>query len=82
MSYESTDMRLMGGVPGQQLFLYKSADDLAAVSAEGYFDAAAEDYNLTTGDLVLAVCSLGGSMTADLLVAENDGGGVSVTAGA
>jgi len=40
MAYTSEDMRLMGGVPGQQLFIYRSEDDAATVSGPGYFDQA------------------------------------------
>ncbi|WP_285907700.1 hypothetical protein [Pseudodesulfovibrio pelocollis] len=80
--YQSEDMRLMGGVPGQQLFVYRSVDDAVAVTAEGYFDQAAEDYNLDTGDIIIA-CS--GPTRADavtLLVATNTAGSVTVTAAA
>ena len=54
MAYISEDMRLMGGVPGQQLFIYRTEDETASVTASGYFDQAAEDYNLDTGDIVIA----------------------------
>lgn len=54
MSYKSEDMRLFGGVPGQQLFLYRTEDAAAAVGAAGYFSAAVEEYHLETGDVVLA----------------------------
>lgn len=55
MSYDSTNMRLMGGVPGQQMFMYRTEDDITAVETSGYFDPAVEHYNLSTGDVILAV---------------------------
>lgn len=73
MAYESKDLRLMGGVPGQQLFVYRSGDDAATVTAGGYFTPAAEEYNMDTGDMIIAVSGLGGTMTVDLLVAEKSG---------
>ena len=42
MAYISEDMRLMGGVPGQQLFIYSTEDNAATVAEAGYFDQAAE----------------------------------------
>ncbi len=81
MAYDSSEMRLMGGVPGQQLFLYRSADAVASVGASGYFDQAVAEYNLGAGDVIIAVCGLGGTMTVDLLAAEVDGSTVSVVNG-
>ncbi len=79
--YNSEDMRLMGGVPGQQLFIYRSQDDIAAIAGDDYFNEAVEDYNLDTGDIVIA-CS-GADMAAgiDLLVAKNTNGAVTVVNG-
>ncbi|WP_419786018.1 hypothetical protein [Pseudodesulfovibrio sp.] len=81
MAYKSEDMRLMGGVPGQQLFIYRSEDAVTAIVASGYFNQAVEDYNLDTGDIIVA-CS-GTSMAAgvDLLVATNSAGTVTVVNG-
>ena len=79
MAYISEDMRLMGGVPGQQLFIYRSEDDAAAVAASGYFDKAAEDYNLETGDIVIACTGANRATAIDLMVAANSGGTVTVT---
>lgn len=69
MAYAKASMRLMGGVPGQQLFLYSTADVISTVAASGYFNSAATDYNLTTGDIIIAVCNTGSTKTVDLLVA-------------
>ncbi|MHC1700117.1 MAG: hypothetical protein AB9900_03940 [Humidesulfovibrio sp.] len=79
MSYDASTMRLMGGVPGQQLFLYRTADAIADVDDAGYFDAAVDEYNLSTGDLVLAVTSFGGVQALDALVVGVSAGQASVT---
>ena len=69
MSYDSQNLRLIGGVPGQQLFLYRSGDAVEAVGGSGYFNQAVEHYNLTTGDIVLAVTGYGTACVLDALVA-------------
>lgn len=81
MAYVSDDMRLMGGVPGQQLFLYRSTDAVADVTASGYFNAAAEDYNLETGDIIIACTGVASAAAVDLLVATNSSGSVTVING-
>lgn len=81
MAYESKDMRLMGGVPGQQLFLYRTTDAVAAVTGSGYFDKAAEEYNLETGDVIIACSGAKSAAAVDLLVATNTAGAVSVVNG-
>ncbi|MGE4194084.1 MAG: hypothetical protein AB7E51_11900 [Pseudodesulfovibrio sp.] len=79
MAYISEDMRLMGGVPGQQLFIYRSEDDAATVAGAGYFDQAVEDYNLDTGDIVIACTGADMAGAIDLMVAANTDGTVTVT---
>lgn len=74
MSYDSTTMRLMGGVPGQQLFLYRTPDAVGAVSASGYFDKAIAEYNLASGDIILAVSGFGTLNVLDALVATVSAG--------
>ncbi|MGE4298094.1 MAG: hypothetical protein AB7E47_08710 [Desulfovibrionaceae bacterium] len=69
MAYSLNTMRLMGGVPGQQLFLYRTADDAATASASGYFDSAVLEYNLSTGDIILCVTGFGTANVLDALVA-------------
>ena len=81
MAYNSDDMRLMGGVPGQQLFIYRSEDEGAAITASGYFDQAVEDYNLDTGDIILACSGVSMASAVDMLVASNDAGTVTVVNG-
>lgn len=70
MAYNCENMRLMGGVPGQQLFLYRTEDDAATATAEGYFDLAVEQYNLSSGDIVLCVSGFGDSPALSALVTD------------
>lgn len=79
--YKSEDMRLMGGVPGQQLFLYRTSDDLATAAAGGYFDEAVADYNLDTGDVIVACSGANNAAAVDILVATNTTGTVTVVNG-
>jgi len=79
--YNSEDMRLMGGVPGQQLFIYRSEDDIATISGGGYFDNAAEDYNLDTGDIIVACSGANMAAAIDMMVATNTAGTVTVVNG-
>ncbi|MDP3426253.1 MAG: hypothetical protein Q8S17_02585 [Humidesulfovibrio sp.] len=79
MSYDASFMRLMGGVPGQQLFLYRTADAIADVDDSGYFDTAVDEYNLSSGDLILAVTGFGGVQALSALVVGVSGGQASVT---
>ncbi|QGY39667.1 hypothetical protein GM415_05895 [Pseudodesulfovibrio cashew] len=81
MAYISEDMRLMGGVPGQQLFIYRTEDLTADITASGYFDEAVEDYNLDTGDIVIACTGATKADAVDLLVATNTAGTVTVVNG-
>lgn len=80
MTYDSSSMRLMGGVPGQQLFLYRSPDAVGTVTASGYFNNAIEEYNLSSGDVILAVAGFGGAAALKALTATKSGASVSVTA--
>lgn len=73
MSYDSTTMRLMGGVSGQQLFLYRSADAVGSLAASGYFNNAIAEYNLSTGDMILAVSGFGATPVFDGLVVSVSG---------
>ncbi|NDV19954.1 hypothetical protein GO013_11025 [Pseudodesulfovibrio sp. JC047] len=81
MAYISEDMRLMGGVPGQQLFLYRSKDPIATVNHIGYFDKAAIDYTLDTGDIILVCSGNNQAEAVDILVATNSNGTVSMVSG-
>ena len=79
--YISEDMRLMGGVPSQQLFIYRTEDAIGSVVASGYFDQAVEDYNLDTGDIIIACSGNDKAAAVDLLVATNSNGAVTVVNG-
>ncbi len=79
MSYDASTMRLMGGVPGQQLFLYRTADAIGSVDDAGYFNSAVDEYNLSTGDMILAVTSFGGTQAFDGLVVGVSAGQATVS---
>jgi hypothetical protein len=79
MTYDSSTMRLMGGVPGQQLFLYRTADAVGTVEASGYFNAAVDEYNLSSGDIILAVTSFGGAAALKAMTASVSSGAAAVT---
>ena len=77
--YDSSTMRLLGGVPGQQLFLYRSADSINSIAASGYFNSAVAEYNLSTGDMILVVSGFGGTPVFDGLVAAVASGTVTTS---
>jgi hypothetical protein len=81
MAYNSEEMRLMGGVPGQQLFLYRTKDAVASVTGSGYFDEAAVDYTLDTGDIIIACTGTDMAAAVDMLVATHSDGVVTVVSG-
>ncbi|MCJ2165968.1 MULTISPECIES: hypothetical protein [unclassified Pseudodesulfovibrio] len=81
MAYVSENMRLMGGVPSQQLFIYRTEDAVADVTASGYFNEAAEDYNLDTGDIIISCTGADMAAAVDMMVATNTGGTVTVVSG-
>jgi hypothetical protein len=70
MAYDKTKLRLIpGGVPGENLYTYKTTDLLSVVVASGYFDDAVTDYNMATGDKIIASTGSVGAAAVDLLVA-------------
>jgi hypothetical protein len=79
VSYDASTMRLMGGVPGQQLFLYRTPDAIGTVDDAGYFDSAVDEYNLSTGDMILAVTSFGAVQALSALVVGVAAGQASAT---
>lgn len=82
MAYDKTKMRLIpGGVPGENLYLYKTTDLLSTVVASGYFNSAVTDYNLNTGDKIIASTGANGATLVDILVATNTSGTVTVVNG-
>jgi hypothetical protein len=79
MSYDASTLRLMGGVPGQQLFLYRSADAVGTIDDPGYFNKALADYNLSAGDILLCVSSADTSPALCALVVTVSSGTASTT---
>lgn len=73
MAYDPTTMRLFGGVPGQQLFLYRTADAAGVVAAQGYFNDALAQYNLEGGDVIVCVSGYGGAQAVGVLTAKVTG---------
>lgn len=81
MAYSASALRLMNGVPGNALYIYKTTDLLSTVVASGYFDDAVDQYNLDTGDIIIACTGAAGAAAVDVLVATNTSGTVTVTNG-
>ena len=68
MAYTKATLFRVDGTPGQQLFLYRTADAITTVDDSGYFDDAVSDYNLSTGDMILVVTGFGGTNVFDGVV--------------
>lgn len=75
MAYNADQMRLMGGVPGQQLFLYRTDDTPSDAQTPGYFDPAVDHYSLSGGDIVFCVSDAAGTPALNALVADLSGEG-------
>ncbi|MBG0776979.1 MAG: hypothetical protein H0S85_11180 [Desulfovibrionaceae bacterium] len=78
MTYDPASMSRIEGVPGKALYRYSTTDALSAVTASGYFDDAVTQYNLATGDAVLATTGAASAAAVALLVATNTAGTVTV----
>jgi len=82
MAYSASALRLIpGGVPGENLFVYKTTDLLSTVVVSGYFNSAVTDYNVKTGDKIIASTGAAGAAAVDILVATNISGTVTVVNG-
>lgn len=81
MAYTKATLRRIEGTPGQALFTYRTADEILTIGGSGYFDDAVDDYNLSTGDMILAVTVtlLDGTLAFDGLVCTNTSGTVTTT---
>ena len=66
MAFDPKRMVLLSNGDGQKLYLYRTADAVAAVIAADYF--LPFQGQLDENDVVLAVGSTGGAQTVDLLV--------------
>lgn len=78
MSYDSKTMRRLDGPPGEATFRYSTEDSPAAVKGAGYFDAAVGEYNLSSGDIIMAVTATGGTPVPAVLGVRVSGGIVTV----
>ncbi len=82
MAYSASALRLIsGGYPTQQLFMYQSTDAISTIVASGYFDDAVDEYNLDTGDIIIASSGTAKVAAVDVLVAINTSGTVTVVNG-
>lgn len=66
MAFDPKRMVLLSNGDGQKLYLYRTADAIAAIAAADYF--LPFQGQLDENDVVLAVGSTGGAQTVDLLV--------------
>ena len=66
MAYSKTDLQVIGGQPGTSptIWSYSTADTIATVNTEGYFNGASEI--LAVGDLMYLWTSSGGTPVAVL----------------
>lgn len=67
--------KLAGGA--RQLYYYSSADAILTIVGSGYFNTATDD--LKQNDIILAVGSVGGTQTVDMLVVTSATGATTVT---
>jgi len=67
--------KLSGGA--RQLHYYSSADAIGTIVGSGYFNTATDD--LKQNDIILAVGSVGGTQTVDMLVVTSATGAATVT---
>ena len=74
VGYHYKGMRLLGGIPGQQVFAYRSIDAQADVRHPGYFNKAIDEYGLSSGDMILAVMGEPGEEVPAFYVARINGG--------
>lgn len=79
MAYAKANLQRIDGTPGAALYIYKTADLETAIDDSGYFDDAVDDYNLDTGDIIMAVYDTGGTIGVKTYVATNTSGTVTVT---
>lgn len=79
MAYSASTMRRVDGVPGQALFMYRTADAETVVDDSGYFDSAVTDYNLSTGDVIICVYAFGGTQKVRMYLVTNTSGTITVT---
>ena len=75
-AFDSADMnRIQGGTT--TLWLYKTTDTLATTVTSAYFSGHVDE--LRENDIIIAVCSSGGTQTVDVLVVSSADNATPVT---
>lgn len=69
--------RLAGAGSGGQLFMYKTADAVATVTASGYFNSVTAQ--LRQHDAIIVIGSTGGTPTVDLIFVTSASAAATVT---
>jgi len=77
MALDATNLKKIAGAGDQNLFLYKSTDALSTVVASGYFNNSTDD--LKQFDVIIAVCSTGGTATVDVIIVNSATAATTVT---
>ena len=76
MAYSASNLRKVAG-GAMSVFLYDSADAIGTIVASGYFNSATNE--LKQNDVIIAVGSIGGTRTVDMLVVSSATGAATVT---
>lgn len=77
MALSSTALKKIGGAGDSNLFMYQSTDALSTVVASGYFNDVTNE--LKQFDVIIVVCSTGGTATVDVIIVNSSTGAATVT---
>ena len=77
MALTATALKKIGGAGDSNLFMYQSSDALATVVASGYFNSVTNE--LKQFDVIIVVCSTGGTATVDVIIVSSATGAATVT---
>ena len=77
MALSSTALKKIGGAGDSNLFMYQSTDALSTVVASGYFNDVTNE--LKQFDVIIVVCSTGGTATVDVLIVSSATAAATVT---
>lgn len=77
MALTATALKKIGGAGDSNLFMYQSSDALSTVVASGYFNSVTNE--LKQFDVIIVVCSTGGTATVDVLIVNSATGASTVT---
>tara|TARA_R100000458_G_C8278093_1_gene253921 strand:- start:6157 stop:6405 length:249 start_codon:yes stop_codon:yes gene_type:complete len=77
MALDASNLKKIAGAGNQNLFLYKSTDAIGTVVASGYFNDSTDD--LKQFDVIIAVCSTGGTATVDVIIVNSATAATTVT---